>query len=538
MLRDGKLFESFRYKFDIPSGDVTGDSMPLVFERYLRPGKYNLVVKVEDLNGKKFARQLREIEVPSVEGPEIERPVDSVTAQLLAEANAAIRSGENTIQIVPPAGELQTGLVRFDTLVTGVKPTEVAFGLNGKRILAKRTPPWSVELDLGALPRNHVLRVEAFDARGALLANDELQINVHPNRFAVKLIEPRSGQKYSKSLRAEAEVETPEGQVVERVEFFLNEELVATLYQPPYAQPIVLPPGDPIAYVRAVAYLPDGNATERVVFVNAPEYLEEVEVQIVELFATVIDRGGRPVQNLAREDFQVVEDGQPQEIKRFEQVKSLPVHVGVLLDTSASMETDLEEAREAALRFFQQAVTPKDRAAVVTFNDRPTLAVKFTNDLGALAGGLAGVKAERGTALYDSVVFALYYLNGIRGQRALLVISDGKDENSRFGFDEALDFSRRAGVAIYPVGLGFERTDRDAKKHLTRLAEETGGRSFFIETVDELDAVYRQLQEELRSRYLIAYQSTNTAPSEKFRTVELKVGKSGLEAKTLRGYYP
>jgi Ca-activated chloride channel family protein len=210
----------------------------------------------------------------------------------------------------------------------------------------------------------------------------------------------------------------------------------------------------------------------------------------------------------------------------------------VLLDTSASMENDLEKAREAALSFFQQAVTPKDRAAVVTFNDRPTLGVKFTNDLGALAGGLAGVKAERGTALYDSVVFALYYLNGIRGQRALLVISDGRDESSRFGFDETLDFARRAGVAIYPVGLGFERSDREAKKHLSRLAEETGGRSFFIETVAELEAVYKQLQEELRSRYLIAYQSTNAAPGEKFRTVEVKVGKSGLDAKTLRGYYP
>jgi len=538
VLREGKLFESFRYKFDLPSGEVTGDSIPLVFERYLRPGKYNLVVKVEDLNGKKFARQQREIEVPAVEGPEIERPVDSETARLLAEANAAIRSGENTIQIIPPPGDLQTGLVRFDTLVTGAKPAEVAFGLNGKRILAKRTPPWSVELDLGTLPRNHLLRVEAFDGQGRVLANDELQINVHPNRFAVKLVEPRPGQKYSKSLRAEAEVETPEGQVVERVEFYLNEALVATLYQAPFAQPVVLPPGDPIAYVRAVAYLPDGNSTERVVFVNAPDYLEEVEVQLVELFATVIDRGGHPVQNLKREDFQVSEDGQPQEIRRFEQVQNLPVHVGVLLDTSASMENDLEEAREAALHFFQQVVTPKDRAAVVTFNDRPTLGVKFTNDLGALAGGLAGVKAERGTALYDSVVFALYYLNGIRGQRALLVISDGRDESSRFSFDETLDFARRAGVAIYPVGLGFERSDREAKKHLSRLAEETGGRSFFIESVAELEAVYKQLQEELRSRYLIAYQSTNTAPGEKFRTVELKVGKSGLEAKTLRGYYP
>ena len=92
------------------------------------------------------------------------------------------------------------------------------------------------------------------------------------------------------SLRAEVAVEVPEGGVVERVEIYLNETRVATLYQEPYVQPIVLPPGEPVAYVRAVAYLPDGNSTEDAVFINAPDYLDEVDVQFVEVYATVLDR--------------------------------------------------------------------------------------------------------------------------------------------------------------------------------------------------------------------------------------------------------
>lgn len=538
VLRGRKLFESFRYKFDFAVADVAGATIPMVFERYLRPGSYSLVVKVEDLNSKKFFRQRMEIEVPGVEGPEQPPPADAETARLLAEANAAIRTGENTLRIIRPPGDLQTGLIRFDTLATGAVPARVVFTLNGKTILSKKAPPWSVELDLGTLPRTHLLRVSSFDGAGEELATDEIQVNAGAHRFAVRMIEPRRGRMYSQSLRAEAEVELPEGQTLERVEFFLNETRVATLYQPPFTQPIVLPPGNPVAYVRAVAYLPDGNSTERIVFINSPDYLEEVEIQFVEAFATVVDRNGRPVSDLAKPDFRVYEDGQEQQVMRFEQVQNLPVHAAILLDTSSSMENDLAAAQNAALRFFEQAITPKDRAAVITFNDRPTLAVKLTNELPTLAAGLAGLKAERGTALWDSVVFSLFYFNGIKGQRALLVLSDGKDEVSKFTFDETLDYARRAGVAIYAVGLSFERSDRDARKQLTRLAEETGARSFFVDSVAELDGVYASIQQELRSRYLLAYQSSNTSGNEKFRSVEIKVARPGLEVKSMRGYFP
>ena len=202
------------------------------------------------------------------------------------------------------------------------------------------------------------------------------------------------------------------------------------------------------------------------------------------------------------------------------------------------MVEELGEAQAAALSFFEQAVTPKDRAAVITFNDHPNLAAKFTNDVEVLAGGLAGLKAERGTALYDSLIFTLYYFNGIKGQRAVVLLSDGKDESSRFEFDDALEYAHRAGVSIYSIGLKLGRGQLDARRKLTKIAEETGGRSFFIDEVTELSAIYDTIQRELRSRYLLAYQSSNTSDSKRFRTIEVKVSPSGLEAKTLRGYYP
>ncbi len=113
------------------------------------------------------------------------------------------------------------------------------------------------------------------------------------------------------------------------------------------------------------------------------------------------------------------------------------------------------------------------------------------------------------------------------------MLSDGKDESSRFAFDDALEYARRAGVTVYAIGLG---ADVDRKK-LVRLSEETGGRAFFLKSAAELDGIYATIQRELRSQYLVAYQSTNTS-GEGFRTVEVKLARGGLEAKTMRGYYP
>lgn len=537
VLRERRLFDSFRYKFDMPVSDVTSDSIPLVFERFLRPGEYTLIVKLEDLNGRQFFRTERMITVPAPED-EVPPPADEESARLLAEANAALSTLETTIQIVPPRGEMQSGFVRFDTLTTGEGIEEVLFTLDGQAVLRKNRPPYSVELDLGQVPRTRNLLATAYDAAGQEVASDEILINASAHRFSVRLIEPRRGKRYQQSLRAEAMVEVPEGASLDRVEFYLNETRVATLYQEPFTQPIVLPPDEQIAYVRAVAYQVDGNSTEDLVFVNAPENLEELDVQFVELFATVLDRQNRPVGDLGADAFTILEDGVPQSITRFERVESLPIHVVALLDISASMEPNLDTARAAALQLFQETIQPKDRAGLIPFNDRPTLAVKLTNSIDDLAGGLAGLKAERGTSLYDAVVFSLFYFNGVKGQRAIILLSDGKDENSRFTFDQTLDFARRAGVAIYTIGLGIGRTEFETRGVLKKLAEETGGRSFFLKEIEELSGIYGEVQHELRSRYLIAYQSTNTAKENRFRTIELKVAGSGLEAKTMRGYYP
>jgi Ca-activated chloride channel homolog len=467
-------------------------------------------------------------------------PEEAESARVLAEAERALRSGETTVKLIPPAGELQSGMQRFDTLTTGTGIAKVTFSLDGKPVLTKRAPPFSVELDLGTSPRTRTLAVAAFDSQGNTLATDEIQINAAPgNRFRVHLVEPQPGKRYESSLLARAEVEAPEDETVQRVEIYLNDTRVATLYQPPYVHPVVLPRGESLSYVRAVAYLTDGTSAEHLVFVNAPVDMAQVNVDYVELYTTVLDRQGRPVTaDLTAKDFSVSEDGVRQQIARCERVTGLPIHAAVAIDISASMEPNLDQAKGAAFQFLQRLVSPKDRAEVITFNDHPALGVRFTRDVKALAGGLAGLKAERGTALYDSLIFSFYTFNGLKGRRALLLLSDGKDEGSRYTFNDALEYARRSGVAIYTVGIDLSTQNADIRLKLSRLADETGGRFFFIERAKELEGIYETIQKELRSQYLLAYQSSKEANDDKFRTVEVRMAKPGMEAKTVKGYYP
>lgn len=558
VLRKGERFESFRYRFRVPAA-TAGERLPLVFQRPLRPGAYRLLVRVQEVAAERWFRDERDLEVPFVRPGErtaAAAPADdaaaaeggatgpgatAAAADAFAEANRTLGLGDHTIRLLRGSPGLTLGNTRVEAVTSGEGIARVRFYLDGREVMSKVRPPWSVAIDLGRDLRTYRVAAVAVDEAGEELARDEVLLNAGPHRFAVRLIEPQRTRRYQTSLRVAAEVEVPEGDVLDRVEIYLDDALQATLYQPPFAQPLRLAaPGRP-AYVRVLAVLADGNAAEDVVFVNVPDNSEQVDVHTVELFTTAVDRSGRPVEGLAREDFRVREEGVEQEIRRFEQVDQVSIYAGVMLDTSASMANEMAAALAAASRFFDTVLRPRDRAAVVTFNQRPELVVRFTSNPEVLAGGLAGAHASGGTALWDSLVFTLHYFSGVQGKRAVVLLTDGDDQGSRFSFDEALDFARRTGVTLYPIGLGAASAKPVNRSKLLKLAAETGGRAFFVGRALELANVYTLIERELRSQYLLVYQSSLDAEGgagEGFRRVTVEVTRPGVEAKTIRGYYP
>ncbi len=326
----------------------------------------------------------------------------------------------------------------------------------------------------------------------------------------------------------------PEGQRLDRLEFYVGDRREATLYQEPFVHALELD-DDGLGYIRAVAHLEDGSETEDWVIVNAPDFAENVEVRLVELYAAVLDGDGLPVVDLIREDFEVFENRAPQDVVRFEHLRDLPLYAGLMIDTSASMAENFEAVSRIGKGFLEASIG-LDRAAIITFSEEPSLVAAFTNDQVELSSALGGLRAERGTALWDSLVFAIDYFRGVKGQRALLLLSDGEDRRSKHAFGEVLQFAQNAGVTVYPIALA-SGVKRAGKGNLTRLADQTGGRSYFLASIDELAEVYSQIQRDLRSRYLLTYQSS--APEgEGFRAIEVEVADRDLEVLALRGYFP
>ncbi len=540
------LFDSFRYRFEMPADRLADGKAPLAFQRYLRPGPYRLVLLIVDLNGEAVFRREQDFEVPPLEEirriaekdlpPRVEELVATGEIELWDEGNQGLDSEEPSIHIIEPMGDLVTGFVRFTTETTGAIE-QVTFSLDEEPILTKRRPPWSVDLSVGELPQSHLLRATAFDGEGNEIANDAYLLNGSPHRFAVRFIDPVSGKRYEKSARVRVQVTVPEGRELDKLELFRNDELVATLFQEPFVQPIEVFGSRQIVVLRALGTL-DGTVTaEDTVIINGPADLEQVRVDLVELYTTVTDKDRRPLVDLGQGSFQVAEDGVPQEILRFEKVENTPIRGTILLDVSASMKERLDPAIQAAARFFERVVTERDELSVVSFNDRPQLSAPFTNRPEVFAEGLLGLEAERGTALYDSLIFSLFHLNGLPGQRVVLLLSDGHDEHSSYSFEDTLEYARRSQAAIYTISIGLTKKDKDkSRKPLTQLSGETGGRSFFLDSLDELDGVYDDIARELRSKYLIAYQSSNQEDDGSFRSVEIRV--EGGEAHTIRGYYP
>jgi Ca-activated chloride channel homolog len=540
VLRGGEPFDMFRFRLH---GRPHGPAVPLVFERLLAPGEYLLRVRLEHLASQRSAALERRLSVPAVQLA----GANPAAAEMLAEADAALSAQQPCLQILPPLGRVLAGRVSVSVRVKQAAQTpaderieRVSFTLDGKPLLTRNRPPFDLLLDLGPVPRLRKLRAEGISGAGKVVARDELLLNAATQSFSIHLREPQAGRPYRQSLRIAGDVTLPPGEAVDRVELWFGEDRIATLYQPPYSLPFVLPRERQAGYVRAVAFLAGGGSTEDVVFVNAPVEPDEIDVRMVELYATVQDGQGQPVAGgLDAESFAVLEDGVRQQIREVKQVGDTPVRVVTLIDSSGSMEEKMAETRQAALSFLASLLRPQDQAAVIAFNRSPQLTVPLTGNLGELEKGIETILAESDTALYDSLAYSLLYLSAAQGQRAVLLLSDGEDTTSRLTFDQILETARRTGIAVYVIGLGVSGGLLDEPgQRLARLARVTGGNCHFIKNVSELSGVYAQIEKELRAQYKIAYQSSNTGTDDAFRAVQVRLKRDGLEARTISGYYP
>lgn len=532
-----EIFDEFKARFKL--APPQGRRLVLALEQPLRPNREFVVrFRIEDEIGGRRAYVARGFRVPAEHEKLSPPPPPEDEMVAMAQEMAAQRiAGADSLVLVPPMTDIVVGVWRAEALVTGRSIEEVTFSVDGKKQLTRRRPPWTAEVKLAEQPTEQIVSAEGFDAEGNLVARDEVILNQPTGALRVRILSPERGVAVSGAVDVRAEVVVPENRRVEQVEFLVNDELVATTTRPPWEATVEVPGGaDEVAYLAVVATLDNGNRAEDVRFLNSPRYLEQVDVKLVELLTTVTGRDGRLVRDLEREDFRVFEDGRPQEIRKFELVEDLPLTVGIAIDSSSSMVSSLPQAQAAAVDFLESVVTPRDRVFAVGFAGQPVLLVPPTDDVSAVEDALTGLRSVGMTTLHDAIVTSLYYFRGVRGRKALIILSDGEDTASHMSFNNALEYARRSGVVIYTIGLNIGPLQTSIRGKLNDLARETGGQVFHISRAEDLRGVYRTIEEELRSQYLITYSSDRPTSDGSYREVEVKV-EGKYKARTMSGYY-
>jgi Ca-activated chloride channel homolog len=274
----------------------------------------------------------------------------------------------------------------------------------------------------------------------------------------------------------------------------------------------------------------------------------EVGIEVINLNLSVTDGRNNYVTDLVQKDFAVFEDGIRQELSLFTH-ENLPISLAVLIDTSASMEEKLPVARAAATRFVK-TLRPQDSAMVMSFNDRSTVLQDYTNDLAALEAAISRTQAAGPTALHNSLYITLKELSkqkkaGELRRRAVVLLSDGEDTASLVSDEQVLELARKAEINIYAISLRPNRPqDRSrlafsqAEYVLTALTRETGGRVFFPNSLSELDSVYDQIAEELRTQYSLGYVSSNRRRDGKWRRIVVRIpDRTELQVRHKLGYY-
>lgn len=529
-LHDEKMFERWEYRFDFPE-DRVGDVLPIVVERPLRKGEWELRMKLVDPESGAEAILTERVDVPSP---------DAVVAADEEKGDAFVEETRSVIRLLPPDKSILTGLQKFEaTPAGGDEVAGVEFYLDGVKIMRKMRPPFSLELDLGPVPRPHTVRAVALDRRRRPIDEDILRLNDGTDPFRVRIVSPRLGRNVRGAVRVEMQPQIPSDEELARLELYVNDDRVATLYDEPWMHTVFLPDEPELTVFRAVAILEDESIrpVEDVVILNGPENLERVDVRLIEIPATVF-AGGHPVKHLSRDAFSIFDSGDPVELAKFERMSNQPLSIGIAIDGSASMKERLSGARSAASRFLETVLTPRDQAFLVSFDRRVFPLADWTSDPKAIAEGLASLRAEESTALYDAVVESLYRFVGLEGQRALILISDGADTASRFGWEPTLEYARRLGVPIYSIGIGISVAQIEARLRLQALAESTGGRAWFVSNVDELAGPYEQIETELRSQYLLGfYVPSDVEEGSEWREIVVRVDGAD-DVRALPGYYP
>jgi VWFA-related protein len=265
----------------------------------------------------------------------------------------------------------------------------------------------------------------------------------------------------------------------------------------------------------------------------------------VNVVFTVTDKHGKRVTDMKQNDFRIVDDNKPvAEIRSFRAEANLPLQVGLLIDASSSVRDRFKFEQEAAIEFLNQTVRKRyDLAFVVGFDATPEVTQDFTDDSAKLDKGVRELRPGGGTALYDALYYAcrdklLKETQNGPTRRAIILLSDGDDNQSHVTREEAIEMAQRAEATVYAISTNVSGTKGPGDKVLERIADATGGRAFFPFQIREVANAFAEIQDELRSQYAVSYKPADFKTDGRFRTIEIVANdRKNFRVRARRGYY-
>ena len=269
-----------------------------------------------------------------------------------------------------------------------------------------------------------------------------------------------------------------------------------------------------------------------------------VNVRLVNVFTTVTDANGAPVADLTKDDFKILEDGIPQAISIFDRESELPLSIVLAIDTSESTRRDMKLEVASAKKFVHSILRPQDRLSIFQISEDVQQLTSFTSDVKNIERGIDDLQKGAGTSLYDGIYLGADSLIGRQGRRVMVLITDGGDTTSATNYANALRRAQEAEALVYSiiiVPIAAEAGRNLGGEHaLIQMSKDTGGKYYYAESIEQLDRAFRQVSEELRTQYLIAYYPNRRVSDSPFRRIKVELIKkenNDLQVRHRAGYY-
>lgn len=271
-----------------------------------------------------------------------------------------------------------------------------------------------------------------------------------------------------------------------------------------------------------------------------------VNVRLVNVFTTVTDSHGAPVANLTKNDFRVLEDGQPQTISVFDKESEMPLRIVLEVDTSESTRRDIKLEIASAKRFVQSIMRPVDRLSVFQVTDNVDQLTRFSSDMKYIDRGIERLSEGAGTSLYDAIYLGADALVDQQGRKVMVLITDGGDTTSHTDYANALRRAQQAEAIVYSIIVVPVEADAGrnlgGEHALIQISHDTGGKYYYASGSADLDEAFRQISEELRTQYLLAYYPSRQRSDSSFRRITVEVNRKDPDGQAYRvrhraGYY-